>query len=231
MSKYKTIFFDLDHTLWDFEANSKATLSKIYIDFSLSEYKFDFESFYQCYKGHNERLWDRYRKGFIKRDELKWKRMWLTLLDFKVANELLAREMGQVFMETLPLQTSLFPYTFEVLDYAKAKGLDINLITNGFEDTQWKKIENCNLTPYFSHVITSEKSNSVKPNAEIFEYSLNLAAAERETSLMIGDNYDVDIAGAAAVGIDQVYFNPDVLEHSFLPTFEIKCLSELKGIF
>lgn len=231
MNRYRTVFFDLDHTLWDFEANSYATLAHIYQVYKLDHIGIaDFEAFYQVYRAHNERLWDRYRKGFIKREELKWKRMWLTLLDFKIANEGLAREMAAVFIELLPRQQQLFPYAIEVLEYCKSKNYVLSLITNGFEDTQWKKLEATGLSGYFTHVITSEKSNSVKPEPGIFEYALSLSDSKAGQALMIGDNLDVDIAGAKGAGIDQVYFNPEQVEHKYKPTFEIACLSELKGI-
>lgn len=231
MNRYRTVFFDLDHTLWDFEANSYATLAHIYQAYKLENIGIaDFEAFYHCYRAHNERLWDRYRKGFIKREELKWKRMWLTLLDFKIANEALAREMAAVFIELLPRQQQLFPFTIEILNYCKSKNYDLSLITNGFEDTQWKKLEATGLSAYFTHVITSEKSNSVKPEPAIFEYALSLSDSTAEQALMIGDNLDVDIAGAKSAGIDQVYFNPEQVDHQYKPTFEIACLSELKHI-
>lgn len=231
MNRYRTVFFDLDHTLWDFKANSYATLAHIYQVFKLENIGIaDFEAFYQVYRAHNERLWDRYRKGVIKREELKWKRMWLTLLDFKIANEALAREMAAVFIELLPRQQQLFPYTIEVLDYCKSKSYDLSLITNGFEDTQWKKLEATGLSGYFTHVITSEKSNSVKPEPGIFEYALSLSDSKAEQAVMIGDNLDVDIVGAKGAGIDQVYFNPEQIEHKYKPTFEIACLSELTRI-
>ncbi len=231
MKPYKTIFFDLDHTLWDFEANSRATLDYIFHHFELQQLGIvEFEDFYQTYKAHNERLWERYRKGFIKRDELKWKRMWLTLLDFKVANEPLAKELAQVFIEMLPQQKLLFPHTIQVLDYCTAKGYELNLITNGFEDTQLKKLAACSIEHYFKHIITSEKSQSVKPNAAIFEYALGLSNVYVKDAFMIGDSLDVDILGAQNVGMDQVFFNPDNLAHQATPTYEIACLSELQQL-
>lgn len=115
--KYKHLFFDLDHTLWDFEANSRQTLEELYQTMSLEARGVnDFDLFHKNYLEHNDKLWDRYRKGFIKVDELRWKRMWLTLLDFKIADEPLAREMGVVFLDLLPTRKLLFPHTIEVLD-------------------------------------------------------------------------------------------------------------------
>ena len=108
--KYKHLFFDLDHTLWDFEANSRQTLQELYHNLELGAKGInDFDLFHKNYLAHNDRLWERYRNGFVKVDELRWKRMWLSLLDFKVANEPLAREMGLQFLDLLPTRKLLFP--------------------------------------------------------------------------------------------------------------------------
>ncbi|MNS84078.1 Pyrimidine 5'-nucleotidase YjjG [compost metagenome] len=228
---YKTIFFDLDHTLWDFEQNSFNTLEHIYHEYNLADRGVDsLTSFHQRHKAHNDRLWARYRNGFINREDLKWKRMWLTLIEFKIGDERLARDLSAVYMDMLPYQQSLFPHAIEILDYCKEQSYDMNLITNGFEDTQWKKLNATGIGHYFSHVITSETSNSLKPHAPIFDYALSLAGADKESSIMIGDSLEADILGAQSFGMDQVYFNPEQVAHSEQPTFEISCLSELKKI-
>ncbi len=132
--KYRHIFFDLDHTLWDFDANAKATLAELYNSLKLEERGVtDFELFYRNYLVHNEKLWDRYRKGFIKQEELRYKRMWLSLLDFKIADEPLSKQMSTVFLDLLPTRTLLFPYAKEILVYLQQKGYQLHLITNGFE--------------------------------------------------------------------------------------------------
>ena len=77
--KYKHLFFDLDHTLWDFDANARETLQHLHIDLKLSiKGVHDFDLFHKNYLAHNEKLWERYRKWQIKQDELRLKRMWLT---------------------------------------------------------------------------------------------------------------------------------------------------------
>ena len=135
--KYKHLFFDLDHTLWDFEANARTTLASLYEEMQLQQRGVhDFELFYRKYILHNEKLWDRYRKGYIKQEELRVKRMWLSLLEFKIADDLLANEMNIRFLDLLPTRTLLFPYTVEILSYLQDKGYKLHLITNGFEKTQ-----------------------------------------------------------------------------------------------
>jgi putative hydrolase of the HAD superfamily len=148
--KYNHLFFDLDHTLWDFEANSKLTLQELYDSFELySKGVHNFDLFHKNYLVHNEKLWERYRNGFIKVDELRWKRMWLTLIDFKIGDEVLAREMGIKFLDLLPTRKILFPYTIEVLGYLSEKNYQLHLITNGFEQTQHSKLKNSGIDKYF----------------------------------------------------------------------------------
>lgn len=154
--RYKHLFFDLDHTLWDFEMNAKETLSDLYLKHELVKRGItDFDEFFSKYSFHNERLWDRYTKGFIKQDELRWKRMWLTLLEYKIADETLSKTMSVDFLELLPTKKNLFPYTIEILTYLNNKGYVMHLVTNGFESVQHKKLANSMLTSFFKEVITS----------------------------------------------------------------------------
>ena len=227
--KYKHIFFDLDHTLWDFDANAKATLQQLHIDLNLVDKGIhDFDLFYKNYLIHNEKLWERYRNGYIKQEELRIKRMWLTLLDFKVANEDLARQLSELFLQLLPTRTILFPDTKEVLQYLTDKDYQLHLITNGFELTQHGKLKSSGLSHFFNHVITSEGSNSLKPQKEIFDYALMKSGAKLEESIMIGDTIEVDIAGAIAAGMDQVHVNYNNTVQSLKPTYTVTELKQLK---
>lgn len=229
MKSYKHIFFDLDHTLWDFERNSGVTLQKLHTEFGLQDLGVpDFEQFRITYEAHNEKFWERFRKGYIKRDELRWKRMWHTLLDFKIANNSLAHKMSEVYLELLPQQGQLIPHAIEMLDYCLAKNYHIHLITNGSEVTQWQKMRTSGIDHYFKQVITSESSNSMKPRPAIFEYAVRAAGATIAESIMIGDAMEADVLGAQGYGMDQVYFNPGKRSHTEQPTYEINCLSELK---
>ena len=234
--KYKHLFFDLDHTLWDFEANSRQTLEELFHLMQLESKGInDFDLFHKNYLVHNDKLWDRYRNGFIKVDELRWKRMWLALLDFKIADEKLAREMGVVFLDLLPTRKILFPYTMEILDYLTGKNYRLHLITNGFEKTQHSKLKHSGLARYFNEVITSEASNSLKPHKEIFDFAFQKTGALHKESIMIGDTIEVDILGAINAGIDQVHVNhltkEPVLVNEKLPTYTVYSLKELERIF
>ena len=228
---YKDLFFDLDHTLWDFETNSKETIQELYTTHRLADLGIvDFDGFYSTYSAHNHRLWDRYTKGFIKQEELRWKRVYLSLLDFKVANEPLAKQMSQAYLEILPNKKHLFPYTIEILEYLKQKEYKMHLITNGFESVQFKKIKNSGLQDYFIEVITSEASNSLKPQKEIFEYALKNANASVEKSIMIGDNESADIQGGINIGMDTIFVNHIQVVPTVPATYTITHLKELENI-
>ena len=228
---YKDLFFDLDHTLWDFELNSKETMQELYDTHQLASLGItDFDAFFTIYIAHNHRLWDRYSKGFIKQDELRWKRIYLSLLDFKIGNEKLARDMSVDFLEILPTKKKLFPYTIEILTYLKNKNYKMHLITNGFESVQFKKINNANIAHFFNEVVTSEASNSLKPQKEIFEYALKNANAQLDQSIMIGDNESADIQGGINAGMDTIFVNHLQTVPTVPATYTITHLKELESI-
>lgn len=228
--KYKHLFFDLDHTLWDFDANARASLQQLHVDLKLPERGIhDFDLFYRNYLVHNENLWAKYRNGHIKQDELRLKRMWLSLLDFKIADEALAQQMNELFLQLLPTRTIIFPDTIEVLEYLRNKGYGLHLITNGFDEVQHSKLKNSGLSGFFEVVITSEGSNSLKPQKEIFEYALNKTGASVEESLMIGDAIDVDVLGAFNAGMDAVHVNYNYTVQTIQPTYTVHHLKELKN--
>ncbi|MFL5771900.1 MAG: YjjG family noncanonical pyrimidine nucleotidase [Flavisolibacter sp.] len=230
--KYKHLFFDLDHTLWDFDANARATLQQLHIDLKLVDKGVhDFELFHKNYLQHNDKLWARYRNGYIRQEELRLKRMWLTLLDFRITDEALARQLSELFLQLLPARSILFPDTTEVLQYLTDKGYQLHLITNGFEETQHSKLKNSGLDIFFREVVTSECSNSLKPQKEIFQYALDKTGATVKESIMIGDSLEVDILGAMNIGMDQVHVNYNNTEQDLIPTYTVKSLKEMKNIF
>jgi putative hydrolase of the HAD superfamily len=157
--------------------------------------------------------------------------MWLTLLDFKIGDEPLARKMDVLFLDALPTRRLLFPYTVEILTYLREKGYRLHLITNGFEKTQLSKLEHAGLSGYFAEVVTSEGAGSLKPHKEIFEYAFRRAGALPEESIMLGDSIEADIQGAINAGIDQVYVNHLRQEPALRPTYTVHTLKELENIF
>ena len=223
----KHIFFDLDRTLWDFEKNSHTTLLQLIKDFKLIEKGIDnADIFIKKYKIHNEKLWELYREDKIKKEELRGKRFQLALSEYDIDDSELAEQFGLAYIQQCPIKTTLFPYTHEVLLYLKKK-YSLHIITNGFEEVQHIKLASSDLTQYFDVIVTSEQVGVKKPNAKIFEFALEQAKAKPDESIMIGDDFPVDILGAEKIGMQGVYFNPNKLAHSNAVVHEIFCLSEL----
>jgi putative hydrolase of the HAD superfamily len=229
--KYRHIFFDLDHTLWDFETNARESLADLYHALDLQEKGInDFTGFYERYSFHNHRLWEKYTRGEIKQDELRWNRMWLALVDHKLADEALARKMAVDFLQILPTKNNLFPYTREILQYLTDKKYALHLVTNGFEEVQHNKLRNANLHTFFQVVTTSEASNSLKPQKAIFDHALREAGATTNESIMIGDNPEADIQGGMNAGMDTILVNHTGIETSIQPTYTITHLQELEQL-
>lgn len=229
--KYQTIFFDLDHTLWDFDANARIALKTIYEQFNFRQLGIqDFKHFSKTYEYHNDLFWERFRKGWVDREALRWKRLWHTFIDYRIFHKALAKEASETYLSILPHQTILLNHTMDVLEYCHSKGYELAIITNGFKDTQELKVEKSGIAHYFQHMITSEDVQWVKPHREIFDKAMEIMQTAPEKSLMIGDSLEADVMGAAALNMDQVFFNPKKLHHTYHPTYEISCLSQIKEI-
>ncbi len=229
--KYTHIFFDLDHTIWDFERNSAEALADAFAELEIDTFlNINFEDFLLVYKRINQKYWERFRKGFISRADLRWKRMQATFLEFKKFDDTLATQLGELYLEKLPTKTHLFSHAKELLAYCQNKNYEMHLITNGFEETQNKKLNHAGIASFFDVMVSSERAMAPKPSLAIFEYAMNKTNALASKSLMIGDHYDVDIVGARNAGMDQVYFNPKKRDNNKGATFEVACLSELYEI-
>jgi putative hydrolase of the HAD superfamily len=190
----------------------------------------DFNEFNIRYHAHNDKYWERFRKGFITREVMRWKRMYATMMDYKIVDEKLAGELGEAYLEFLPLQTHVFDHAIDILQHCADKGVQQHIITNGFEGTQMQKMTNSNMLHFFDAIITSEKAMSLKPNAAIYAFAFAKTGATIEDSIMIGDAVDVDVKGAMDVGMDAVWFNPHGLISNQKRTHEVKELKELFSI-
>ncbi len=231
MQKYQHIFWDLDHTLWDFEKNSSLTLQVLFEHFQLHQRGItSFEPFRVIYEMHNETLWDALIAGTIDRVTLRWKRMDLTLQNYNIQDLDLAHAMSEKYLEILPTQGQLMPFAKEILEYCSSKHYAMHIITNGFEKTQWQKMRTSKIEGFFQGVFTSENTQSLKPHAPIFNAALNGANAKASESIMIGDAILADIEGAQNIGMDQIWYNYLQQQSNTKPTYEINSLSEIMNI-
>jgi len=203
--KYTHIFFDLDHTLWDFDANNLLTFDEILNSHKLYSPSIipDLATFMAVYALHNKNLWDQYKQGLIEKSFLSYQRFKLTLQHFKIDDINMAKSMAENYIRISPTKTLLRDGAIEILEWLKPK-YTLGLITNGFDEIQFVKIRNSGLDEFFSIVVTSEEAGFKKPDPGIFYYSLKKAGATANLSLYIGDEPETDIVGAKAAGIDQV---------------------------
>ena len=207
--KYKHIFFDLDRTLWDFDAAAEVAFERIYEKYNLKKLGIpNAHEFHEVYHPLNERLWELYRADKITKDYLNRTRFVLPLEHYGIHDTDLADHLSEDYVYWSPRIVRLVPGTMELLEYLKPK-YHLHLITNGFQEVQHTKLSGSGLEPYFETLTVSEEVGVKKPNPEIFYYALRKAHATAEESLMIGDEMAVDIDGARAAGIDQLFFNPN----------------------
>ena len=198
----KHIFFDLDHTLWDFDSNSEKTFKFI---FDKNDVGVDFNEFRKIYKIINEKYWKLYREDKVTKSELRYSRLKDSFkkLNYEIddfAVDILAEE----YILNLANYNALFMGAKEILEYLKPK-YKIHIITNGFEEVQYRKLKNSFILPYFTEIISSEKAGVKKPNPKIFNYAMDISNAKPEESVMIGDNFEADILGAKKVGMYTIF--------------------------
>jgi len=226
---YKYVFIDLDDTLWDFHANAKSSLQEIYETRKLGQLFDSFEQYFSIYAKRNAELWEEYGKGTISKAELSLERFLHPLIQVGVDNSALAIEIGEEYLKMLPTRTALVPHAKELLEYLYPK-YPLTIVSNGFIEVQYKKLNSCGLEQYFSHVVLSEAAKALKPDKRIFEYAMQLNNATAEDCIMIGDSYEADITGAINAGIDQVYFNPGSDAANRKSTYRIHSLEEIFNI-
>lgn len=204
MAEIKHVFFDLDHTLWDFEKNSDLTFKKIFLKHDI---KTDLIGFLKIYKPLNIEYWKLYREEKINKEELRYQRLKTA---FDAINYIITDDLIDIlaidYIESLPDFNHLFEGTFEILEYLKGK-YELHIITNGFEEIQTKKMESSRILDYFSIIVTSESVGVKKPNPKVFNYALEKANAQSNNSIMIGDSIEADIEGALSVGMKAIHVN------------------------
>lgn len=227
---YRHVFFDLDRTLWDFDAAAEVAFEKIFDLHRLDALGIPSpHEFHEVYHPLNERLWELYRADKITKDDLNRTRFLKPLEHYGIHDPELADRLSQDYLYWSPRIVRLVPGTKEMLEYLKPK-YHLHLITNGFEEVQGLKLNGSGLAPYFATLTVSEEVGVKKPNPEIFHYALAKAHATPEESVMIGDEMAVDIDGARAAGIDQIFFNPTKAIVEGSRTYEIQVLLDVKHI-
>lgn len=204
----KHIFFDLDHTIWDFDRNAEETLTELYARYELESLGLSSSrEFIDTYTENNQLLWAEYHLGKITKETLRSERFSKTFIQLGIQPSHIPSQFEDDYVRLTPTRTNLFEGSEKVLTYLQKK-YTLHIISNGFKESTLTKMDKSGLNPYFENVIISEDVGVNKPDKAIFEYALRLASAQKEESIMIGDSLEADIRGAQDYGMKAIYFNP-----------------------
>ena len=254
VAKITDIFLDFDDTLYDTYGNSVIALHELFDALQLERWFPDAQVFYDEYWKANIDLWTRYSKGEITRDYLiveRFRRPFSASPLLKSGESLECRteslecrteslefvssqfclEASDRFLDFCSSKPGLVEGARELMDYLKAQGYRLHICSNGFHEVQYKKLRSCGLQDHFDTIILSEDAGANKPSAQFFEYAVQKTGVRKETTLMIGDNFQTDILGAKRFGLDTAYYNrfPEYPAEEPV-TFEVTKLSQLMDI-
>ncbi len=227
---YKHLFFDLDHTLWDFDRNSAECIAELFDTFRLADVGISSAAeFSRHFIAINRQLWADYDKNLIEHTYIRQHRFPMVFRALGVDESAITVDLNTEYLRLLPRKPHLLESAREILDYLNGR-YTMHIITNGFADIQSIKMNSSEIAHYFTHVVTSENANAKKPDPLVFQYAMEISGTNAAESLMIGDNYEADILGAKSVGLDTMYYNPDGLETVDKPTYDIRHWKELLAI-
>lgn len=226
--KYKHVFFDLDHTIWDFDRNAEETLQELYTTYGLKKLGLlSADVFIETYTRNNHQLWADYHIGKITKDFLRETRFKKTFMDLGLNPALIPLAFELDYVMICPTKTNLFPHAHETLQYLEGK-YKLHLISNGFREATEMKLSKSNLGKYFQNIIISEIVGINKPDKAIYAYAFKKAQAlSNQDCIMIGDSLEADVRGAMNFGIDAIYFNPLKIETPDDIPLQISHLKEL----
>ncbi|AZA55951.1 YjjG family noncanonical pyrimidine nucleotidase [Chryseobacterium shandongense] len=211
--KIQHIFFDLDNTLWDHRRNAYLTIKNLFEKEEINlKYNVDFEEFHSVYHEINEKLWENIRDGIVDKEYLRKHRFYDTFKYFNVDDEQLSMYFEEHFLDKILNHNELVEGAEYILEYLKARHYTLHIISNGFKEVTERKCILSGIAPYFQTITSADSVGVRKPRPEIFEYSLKLAGAVKEESILIGDDWIADVVGAQNFGIDVIFF--DVLKEN-----------------
>ncbi|GAB3943640.1 YjjG family noncanonical pyrimidine nucleotidase [Spirosoma harenae] len=228
--KYKHLFFDLDHTLWDFDRNSAECIAELFEIFRLADLGISSaEEFSRHFIAINKKLWADYDKNLIEHTYIRQHRFPMVFRAMGVDDAMVHADLNVEYLKLLPRKAHLLDSAKEILDYLQGR-YTMHIITNGFAEIQAIKMASSGIAHYFTHVVTSEKANAKKPDPLVFQYAMEISGTTADESIMIGDNYEADILGAKRAGLDTIYYNPEGNEVADKPTYSIQHWNELMTI-
>jgi putative hydrolase of the HAD superfamily len=231
MKNITHVFFDLDHTLWDTDLNSEESLSELFVELGLEKRGVDsFKKFLTIYKKHNERLWGLYAENKIGKESLRLHRFQITLKDFNIQDKELATQLADEFILRTPGKKNLIAGTIPLLEHLHQR-YHLAIITNGFKEAQYNKLEASEIGKYFDKVYISEEVGCHKPDPAIFHFAVKESqATSNQHCIMVGDTYHTDVVGAVSAGLHAVHYAPHSTDVHPTPVVTIRHLDELKLI-
>ena len=230
--RYKDLFIDFDDTLYDTHGNAVIALSETFECFRLDRYFSDPQVFYDAYWSANIDLWTQYAKGEISRDYLiveRFRRPLSVGKGIEVTKEL-CLDISDRFLDFCASKPGVIDGAHELMDYLKRKDYRMHMCSNGFHEVQYKKLDACGLRDYFDTIILSEDAGVNKPSPLYFDYALKVSGANKETTLMIGDNLQSDILGALNAGIDAMLVNRWNIEKADIPNTVTYVMDSLRDV-
>ena len=227
---YKSLFIDLDDTLWDFSGNAEETFREVYALYASQRYFDSFEQFYALYTRYNAELWKAYAAGEITKDDLNRRRFAYPLLCAGVDDARLFKDYSDKFFSIIPFKSRLKPYAREALEYLSSR-FRLYVLSNGFRELQEQKMRSSGILHYFEKVILSEDIGVHKPCPALFHFALSVAQTDVKDALMVGDSWEADIEGAHGVGMRQLFYNVQGKQDlPFRPTYMINDWREIQGL-
>ena len=225
--KYKYFLFDLDRTLWDFDTNARNNIFSLLDKFIVTR---DKQSFFDNYDRINHALWAEYERGVMTKEELKGERFYRTLKLYGIDDRDMAQQIGDEYLRQMPFQKELMPNVMELLLELNNRGCKMAIITNGFKEVQYKKLEVSGIAKFFDAVMISEEQGVNKPCPIIFKRALNAIGGDKSSAIMVGDDFANDIEGAMIFGIDQFFYNYRSIPCDGGPTYNSNDLRDLLAI-
>lgn len=232
MKSITHIFFDLDHTLWDTDKNAKESLKEIHEEIKIQDdFNVSFDLFHATYQKHNDVLWKKYAKHEVTKEDVRINRFKYTLEELNIFDDSINEFFASHFVIRTPLKKNLIEGAIELMEVVKNR-YTLSIITNGFKEVQYIKLEESGLRKYFEHIFISEEVGHNKPSPDIFKYAIDKSgAADAESCLMIGDSLEADIYGSTSVGMKAIYLSPestiDSIEKNYIT---VSSLNQIKTL-
>ena len=230
MNAYRHLFFDLDHTLWDFDRSSRETTDELFEYYHFSRFPgLTPLAFYEAFRTANYHFWGLYNQSKVTKEEIRDRRFKLVFEKLGLSLEDCPPDIGKEYLYNCPKKPYLLPQCLETME-ALAEHFALHILTNGFTDVQALKLQSAGIEHFFKTVTTSDCTGFKKPHATIFKHALKQAGAQKEESLMVGDNWETDVLGAKNFGMDCIYYNPEKKKRALLEIREIHSLWQLKSL-